>query len=104
MPRSLHDNNASSLTKSRREDKPSPLPQAESVSSRLHLEPSESSEEDLIAITHLPITPRTISPACGGLAIDTFDWNAQQASARIGQYRKYCTLLLSSGSDSELQC
>ena len=31
-------------------------------------------------------TPRTISPAYGALAIETFDWNAQPMSAQVGHY------------------
>jgi hypothetical protein len=31
-------------------------------------------------------TPRSISPAYGALAIETFDWNAQPMSAQVGHY------------------
>ena len=59
---------------------------------------SERSEgTHLEAIGTVP-TPRSISPAYGALAIETFDWNAQPMSAQVGHY---CTFSRSIPLDSE---
>ena len=52
------------------------------------------------------VTPRTISPAYGGLFTDTFDLKAEPVSAQIGHYCmcSYSLRILKTLPDTGLQC
>ena len=59
---------------------------------------SERSERTHFEAIGTVPTPRSMSPGYGGLAIETFDWNAQPMSAQVGHY---CTFSPSIPLESE---